>query len=128
MKFWKAHWKQTARHLIEIGLAAQGCDCLRHRTALGFEMVVVQGPRMVPDERISMPKDDALIAELTAPTYSFTSIGKMVVKSKADVKKRGMRSPDLADAFSSRPSRAERGTRSNLPQAGAPQFLPRGRC
>jgi putative SOS response-associated peptidase YedK len=46
-----------------------------------------------------MPKDDALIAELTSPTYAFTSTGKMVVESKADMKKRGMRSPDLADAF-----------------------------
>ena len=46
-----------------------------------------------------MPNDDALIAELTAPTYSFTSIGKMVVERKADMKKRGMPSPDLADAF-----------------------------
>jgi hypothetical protein len=46
-----------------------------------------------------MPKDDALIAELTAPTYAFTSTGKMVVEGKADMKKRGMRSPDLADAF-----------------------------
>ena len=27
-----------------------------------------------------MPNDDALIAELTAPTYSFTSTGKMVVE------------------------------------------------
>jgi hypothetical protein len=46
-----------------------------------------------------MPQDNALIAELTAPTYTFTSTGKMVVESKADMKKRGMRSPDLADAF-----------------------------
>jgi hypothetical protein len=46
-----------------------------------------------------MPNDDALIAELTAPTYSFTSTGKMVVERKEDMKKRGMRSPDLADAF-----------------------------
>ena len=29
-----------------------------------------------------MPQDDTLIAELTAPTYSFTSTGKMVVKIK----------------------------------------------
>jgi hypothetical protein len=28
-----------------------------------------------------MPKDDALIAELTSPTYAFTSTGKMVVES-----------------------------------------------
>jgi len=47
----------------------------------------------------AIPQDDALIAELTAPTYTFTSTGKMVVESKADMKKRGMRSPDLADAF-----------------------------
>jgi hypothetical protein len=47
----------------------------------------------------SVPQDDALIAELTAPTYTFTSTGKLVVESKADMKKRGMRSPDLADAF-----------------------------
>jgi phage terminase large subunit len=46
-----------------------------------------------------MPQDDGLIAELTAPTYTFSSTGKMVVESKADMKKRGMRSPDLADAF-----------------------------
>ena len=27
-----------------------------------------------------MPKDNALIAELMAPTYAFTSTGKMVVE------------------------------------------------
>ena len=45
-----------------------------------------------------MPKVDADrradIADL-----AFTSTGKMVVESKADMKKRGLRSPDLADAF-----------------------------
>lgn len=45
---------------------------------------------MVPRTRVL----EALIAELTAPTYTFTSTGKM--ESKADMKKRGMRSPDLA--------------------------------
>jgi hypothetical protein len=44
-------------------------------------------------------QDEALIVELTAPTYTFSSTGKMVVESKADMKKRGLRSPDLADAF-----------------------------
>jgi hypothetical protein len=34
------------------------------------------------DKACSMPNDDALIAELTAPTYSFTSTGKMVMESK----------------------------------------------
>jgi phage terminase large subunit len=58
-----------------------------------------KGREWFQDRACSMPEDDALITELTAPTYSFTSTGKMVVESKADMKKRGMRSPDLADAF-----------------------------
>jgi hypothetical protein len=46
--------------------------------------------------------DDALIAELTAPIYTFTSAGKRKVESKDQMKKRGAlkgASPDLADAF-----------------------------
>lgn len=43
--------------------------------------------------------DDALIAELTGPKYHLTSGGKVQVESKDDMKKRGIRSPDLADAF-----------------------------
>ena len=58
-----------------------------------------KGREWFQDKACSMPQDDGLIAELTAPTYAFTSTGKMVVESKADMKKRGMRSPDLADAF-----------------------------
>ena len=57
------------------------------------------GLRAANGRACSMPEDEALISELTSPTYSFTSTGKMVVESKADMKKRGLRSPDLADAF-----------------------------
>ncbi|MDO9381847.1 MAG: hypothetical protein Q7T86_03195 [Hyphomicrobiaceae bacterium] len=42
---------------------------------------------------------EKLIAELTAPTYDFTSLGKRKVESKDDMKKRGVHSPNLADAF-----------------------------
>jgi hypothetical protein len=40
-----------------------------------------------------------LLAELTAPTYKFTSEGKVQIESKDDLKKRGVPSPDVADAF-----------------------------
>lgn len=46
-----------------------------------------------------IPKDDALIAELTAPLYTFTSNGKVLVERKDELKDRGLLSPDLADAF-----------------------------
>lgn len=46
-----------------------------------------------------LPKIDELRQELVAPTYTFTSNGKVKVEGKAEMKRRGMRSPDLADAL-----------------------------
>jgi phage terminase large subunit len=46
-----------------------------------------------------LPKSDDLKQELVAPTFTFSSSGKIVVEPKASMKKRGMRSPDLADAL-----------------------------
>lgn len=46
-----------------------------------------------------IPDDAALIAELTGPKYAVTSNGKIKVESKDEMKKRGLNSPDLADAF-----------------------------
>jgi hypothetical protein len=46
-----------------------------------------------------MPPDDGLIAELSLPRYAFTSAGKIKIEGKDEMRKRGLRSPDLADAF-----------------------------
>ena len=43
--------------------------------------------------------DEKTIAELCQPTYDFHSNGRIVVESKKDMKKRGIRSPNRADAF-----------------------------
>lgn len=40
-----------------------------------------------------------LRSELTAPTYRFTSSGRVMIEGKAEMQKRGLKSPDLADAF-----------------------------
>lgn len=42
---------------------------------------------------------EKLIAELTTPTYDYTMLGKRKVESKDELKKRGVPSPNLADAF-----------------------------
>jgi hypothetical protein len=49
-----------------------------------------------PDDNALIEK---LITELVAPTYDFTSLGRRKVESKADLKARGVPSPNLADAF-----------------------------
>jgi phage terminase large subunit len=46
-----------------------------------------------------LPKSDDLRQELVSPTYKFTSNGKLVVESKDSMKKRGIKSPDVADAL-----------------------------
>lgn len=48
---------------------------------------------------VRLPRDDTLRHELVAPRYSFASSGKIVVEAKDAMRKRGMRSPDLADAL-----------------------------
>lgn len=43
-------------------------------------------------------RDEDLMAELAAPRFKFSSSGKLQIESKDDLKKRGLRSPDIADA------------------------------
>jgi phage terminase large subunit len=46
-----------------------------------------------------LPKDEDLRQELVAPTFTFTSTGRVKVEGKAEMKRRGYRSPDKADAL-----------------------------
>ena len=46
-----------------------------------------------------IPGDDTLISELTGIRYKYLSSGKLKIESKDEMKKRGQRSPDVADAF-----------------------------
>ncbi len=46
-----------------------------------------------------LPDDDELVAELASPVYKYTSSGKIKIESKEEMKKRGIKSPDKADAL-----------------------------
>lgn len=50
-------------------------------------------------ERGRLPKDDLLAAELTAPFYKYDANNAILLEKKEDMKKRGVPSPDVADAF-----------------------------
>jgi hypothetical protein len=43
--------------------------------------------------------DDETIAELSTPTYGFTSNGRLQVERKDELRKRGVKSPNRADAW-----------------------------
>ena len=46
-----------------------------------------------------LPRDERLVNELSSPRYSFMSNGKLRLEGKDDMKRRGLASPDVADAF-----------------------------
>lgn len=48
---------------------------------------------------VKMIDDPDLVSDLVGPTYKILSTGKVQVESKDDMKKRGVRSPDIADAL-----------------------------
>lgn len=48
---------------------------------------------------IQIPNDEDLIAQITTRKYTVTSKGRIILESKKDMKKRGLRSPDRADAL-----------------------------
>lgn len=58
----------------------------------------VRLPKAPPGADPRLDPAEQLAAELTLLRYEFSSNGRMKVESKADVKKRGYRSPDIADA------------------------------
>lgn len=47
---------------------------------------------------VTMPRDDGLMSELVGPSYKIPA-GKIKVESKDEMKKRGVKSPNKADAF-----------------------------
>lgn len=48
---------------------------------------------------MALPDDDRLEFELLAPTYTYDAGNAIVLEKKADMKKRGVPSPDVADAL-----------------------------
>ncbi len=94
----------VADRLREMGLPARAINVaeapaareryLRLRDELWF-----QARAWLEARDCRLPADEALVGELTSPRYTVESSGKLRVESKAELKRRGLRSPDRADAF-----------------------------
>jgi hypothetical protein len=92
--------------LAELGLPARGINVgeapsidgktyMRLRDELWF-----RARHWFEQRDCRLPEDcEELVAELSVPDYHYTSAGKIQVENKDSLKKRGLRSPDLADAF-----------------------------
>lgn len=71
---------------------------LRTRFERTYEYVT-QGIKHPPEDLISIPNCPQLIADLSLPLYNTTETGKIKIESKESLKRRGVKSPDYADAL-----------------------------
>jgi len=89
--------------LTELGLPVCGVNVaesaavkakyMRLRDELWFE-----ARHWFEEKHCRIPRDEMMVAELSGVVYDITSTGKLKVESKPEMKKRGLRSPDIADA------------------------------
>jgi hypothetical protein len=87
--------RSPAARKVNVAEAAAASErYLRLRDELWF-----RGRDWLADGTAVLPRDNALKAELVAVRYAIEPSGKVKVASKDQMRARGLRSPDLADAF-----------------------------
>lgn len=124
----KAEWDKTpaavrpaAINVDVIGIGAGVVDRLKELglPAVGVNVAEAESANAIPDIQFSrlrdelwwkgrvwleardckLADDDETIGELTTPTYAILSNGRIKVESKDEMKKRGVKSPNRADAW-----------------------------
>lgn len=78
---------------VNFAESALDTSCLNRRAEMWLLM-----SRWMKGE-VALPDDPQLISELPAPTYKFNSNGKLQLEAKDEMKKRGLQSPNRADAL-----------------------------
>lgn len=94
----------VADRLRELGLPARGVNvaeapAARERYVRLRDELWFQARDWLAARDCRLAEDEALVGELTGPRYAIESSGKLRVESKDEMKRRGLRSPDRADAF-----------------------------
>ena len=118
----KAEYDSTEDKPLEIyvdaiGLGAGVADRLRELGLPAYAINVAESPALgkhylnlraelwykakawLEARDVRLPRDERLKMELVTVRYNYTSTGRVKIESKADLKKRGVASPDAADAF-----------------------------
>ena len=118
----KAEYDATDHKPLEIfvdsiGLGAGVVDRLRELDLPAYGVNVAESPAMgaqylnlrselwykaknwLEGRDVRLPKDPGLKEELATVRYNYTSSGRVKIESKVELKRRGVASPDSADAF-----------------------------
>lgn len=115
---WMRHYWFDAVFVDEIGLGAGIYDALAERW--GERIIPIASSNTADDpvkyfnkriemwddmkkwldkDEVALPDHDEFLVDLTAPQYQFNSNGQKTLEKKEDMKKRGVKSPDIGDAL-----------------------------
>lgn len=98
-------WGSEGRHSAEIvgvNVAERSSDpgkFANQRAEMWWNLRSLLQPDSEGRQDLSLAVDRKVIAQLTAPTYKMNSSGRLQIEAKADMKRRGVGSPDRAEAL-----------------------------
>lgn len=95
---WKEFGNKPSKEIFK-NLRAETWWLLRRRFEKTYEFVngIAEYPQ---EELISIPNHQQLIADLSKPLRKYNDRGLILIESKDDMRRRGVKSPDFADALS----------------------------
>lgn len=108
--------------LLELGLPVTGINVSESSLVLsdGYKLrdhLWLEYRHWLESGTGKLPKSRELVEDSISPTYSFMSNGKLKIESKEEMRRRGKRSPDLADcvvlSFASEPATIITGRKAN---------------
>jgi len=100
-----SEWGKESRHdaeIVAVNVAERAYDnnkFANQRAEMWWNMRTLIQPDEEGRQELSLCVGKKEIAQLTAPTYRPNSSGRIQIESKADMKRRGISSPDRAEAI-----------------------------
>jgi hypothetical protein len=101
LKEWGDEGRHTAE-VIAVNVAERAYDnekFANQRAEMWWNLRTLIQPDENGKQDVTLAVDRKAIAQLTAPTYRANSSGRLQIESKADMKRRGVSSPDRAEAL-----------------------------
>jgi len=89
----------TEQDLPVLGLNVGEIPSVNGRFVRMRDQLWYQAREWLESRQVAMPRDDKLRQDLTSPRATFMSDGRLQVESKAQLRSRGIASPDSADAL-----------------------------
>jgi len=97
-------WGKDGRHnslIVAVNVSQAASDrekFLNQRSEMWWNARELLQPDENGDQFVRLEVDTGTVAQLSSPTYRANSAGKIQIESKDDMKKRGVSSPDRAEA------------------------------